>query len=226
MLIVPFAKEILLSGQSIDVIYLKKLSFLLGLSVILSAILRSLALKRINYNSALIVNNIAKKIYEKLIFHKYRDIKSLSAKEMISKITFLDSMLTGFVCPIWALITNIVIASMIFFVLFLRIGYFAIYGILMITICYFFIFCLIKNRIVKFDKLQKKNKAEALHIINTTINGIRDIRVNYQEDKLINSFNFNDLPLRKASASINTMAGLPRIILENLVFLTLAFYAF
>ena len=226
LLIVPFAREILLSGQSMDVIYLRKLSILLGFSVILSGILRSSALRNINYNSALIVNNLAKKIYQKLIFHKYRDIKSLSAKEMISKITFLDSMLTGFVCPIWALITNIVIASMIFIVLYFRIGAFAIYGLLIIISCYLFIYGFIKNKVSNFDKLQKKNKAEALHIINTTINGIRDIRVNYQEDQLIKSFNLNDFPLRKSSALINTMAGLPRIILENLVFLIFALYAF
>ena len=226
LLIVPFAREILLSGQSMDVIYLRKLSILLGFSVILSGILRSSALRNINYNSALIVNNLAKKIYQKLIFHKYRDIKSPSAKEMISKITFLDSMLTGFVCPIWALITNIVIASMIFIVLYFRIGAFAIYGLLIIISCYLFIYGFIKNKVSNFDKLQKKNKAEALHIINTTINGIRDIRVNYQEDQLIKSFNLNDFPLRKSSALINTMAGLPRIILENLVFLIFALYAF
>lgn len=226
LLIVPFAKEILLSGESIDIIYLRKLSVLLAFSVVFSAIMRSLALRKTNYNSALIVNDIAKKIYEKLIFHKYRNIKSLSAKDMISRITFLDSMLNGFVCPIWALITNIVIGSMIFFVFFIRIGPFAFFGILMIIACYFFIYRFIKNRINNFSKLQKRNRSEIMQIINTTINGIRDIRVNYQEDELINSFNLNDLPLRKASASVNTMAGLPRIILENLVFLTFAFYAF
>ncbi len=226
LLIVPFAKEILLSGQSANIIYLRKLSILLAFSVILSAILRSIALRATNFNSAVIVNNIAKKIYEKLIYHKYRHHKSLSAKDMISKITFLDNLLSGVICPIWALITNIVIATMIFTVFYIRIGSFAIFGILIIVSCYFFIFGFIKNRIIKFDNLQKRNKAESLHIINTTVNGIRDIRVNYQEDKLINSFNLNDLPLRKASSSINTMAGLPRIILENLVFLSIALYAF
>ena len=226
LLIVPFAKEILLSGDSMDVSYLRQLSVLLGFSVILSGILRSLALRKTNFNSALIVNNLAKKIYEKIIFHKYRHIKSLSAKEMISKITFLDTMLTGIVCPIWALTTNIVIGSMIFSVFLLRIGAFAFYGVFLIIACYLFIYGSVRKRIVKFDKLQKKNKAETLHIINTTVNGIRDIRVNYQEKQLIKSFDLNDFPLRKASSSINTMAGLPRIILENLVFLSFAFYAF
>lgn len=226
LLIVPFAKEILLSGEVADIRYLRQLSILLGLSVISSAILRSIALRLTNYNSALIVNNLAKKIYKKLIFQKYRHPKSLSAKDMISKITFLDALLTGVVCPIWVLITNTVITSMIFTVFYIRIGSFAIFGILIIFFCYLFIYSFIKNRIIKFSYLQKKNKAETLNIVNTTVNGIRDIRVNYQEDQLINSFNLNDFPLRKASSLINTMTGLPRIILENLVFLAITIYAF
>ena len=115
---------------------------------------------------------------------------------------------------------------MILAVLIIQVGLIGLIGFFLIVSFYIIIVFFIRKKLLDINNLQKRNRDYAFDIVNASALGIRDIRVNAQEDKFLKAYIKNDWPLRKTGAKVNTFAGIPRITFETSILLIIALFVF
>ena len=146
------------------------------------------------------------------------DVEEDNSISMLSDISYIEIFVSNVIQPIVVLIGNI--SSLIF----ILIGIIYISGMqglltIIILLCiYLIISYLLKNRITRLGKSYEALRYDEAKIIQDLTCGKDLIVLDNTEEKLISRWRILDTKLRRTGAEIAVLIGIPRVLIEGVIF--------
>jgi len=172
-----------------------------------------------------IQNRFAQDIFKKYIYQNYHFFLFRSSSEIIRNISSSKS--------IASLLTNLINffseILMIFFLMFLLVLNFSVANFFVLVVFIFTIYFfskIFKNKIYEYGKKSQNLSAQFYKNINHILGSIKSIKVYRKENIFYNEFNKILKTENKIILKNNFIQGLPRIVIEFLIILSLSFLIF
>lgn len=172
-------------------------------------------------------NNLSDKIFNNIINKKYSDIYKINSSEIVASLTQkMQQFINSTLLPILMLMSSI----MVFLVL--TVGLLLIdwkltvaLGLILIS-TYVLSFLFVKDRIAKNSKIFSYENDLLVKAIQETFGGIREVILGNRKKSVNDRFNKSDFKVRMAQASTLFMAACPKMLIEVVVFVSVAIVAY
>ena len=172
-------------------------------------------------------NDLSNKIFDNMINREYSEISEINSSDIISTLTQkMQQFINSTLLPILMLLSSL----MVFLVLMaglliidwkLTIGL----GLVLIT-TYIFGFLFVKDRIARNSKIISFEYDLLVKAIQETFGGIREIILGNHKEAVKNRFHKSDILVRTAQASTLFFAASPKMLIEVVVFVSVAVIAY
>lgn len=179
-----------------------------------------------NNIAAKIGNELSGKSYFNNLNQNYENHINKNSSEVIALIGNYIVKTIDFIYSFLQLIAAIIISSLIILSLFLYNWEITITCIFIITIFYYLIINIVKNRLNLNSKLIVNNTNKQIKIVQETLGNIRDIILEGNQDRFLQIFKKTDKIIRLRNAENATIAGFPRFLMEAIGITLIAIIAF
>ncbi len=172
-------------------------------------------------------SEIAVRIYTKILSQSFENHISLNSSSVIAGITQkVNSTIYAGIYPLLTLITSFVVSiSIITFLLFLDVKV-VLSSIMMFSMVYLLIVLLLKKRISAISRIFPEKSTLALKTLQEGLGNIRDIIVDKVQKVYIDKFSKLDIEYKNAQRDSMIFAGVPKIIIESLLMMSIAYVLF
>ncbi|WP_435151284.1 ABC transporter ATP-binding protein [Candidatus Pelagibacter bacterium nBUS_44] len=203
---------------------IKMIIYFVGV-VILSSIFKLLTLKLSLVLSRKVGSEISSKVFKKIIMRPYKENLYSKSNEIISSLTQRMDSLTGLTYHFFSFISvSMTLLVMLVFALTIS---FKITIIVLLSIIFFYII------IATYTKKILKKKSQILYlavnertkVMQNALNSLREIIINFSQDKLGEIFSKYERTYRQTEAQVSFLSLFPRYVLEGFAIILLTIFA-
>lgn len=219
-------------------IFIKKLNFIFGIhsntdflittasfvliSVLLSSIVSIITIRKLSFFAAEVGAEFGDRLYALYMTKSYLYHSSINSADIIKKIaTEVGRVTDNILQPIVQI--NARIATVIFISIFVILynPIIAIFGVITISLTYYILFGVVKNRLSKNGKLISITAKNRFKLLNEGFSAIKEIQILGREDFFIEKFKESGKIYSKSYGSSNSLYNIPRYIIEFILFFSM-----
>jgi HlyD family secretion protein len=196
-------------------------SFVL-VSVLLSSIVSIITIRRLSYFAAEVGAEFGDRLYSLYMSKSYLYHSTINSADIIKKIaTEVGRVTDNILQPIVQI--NARIATVLFISVFVILynPIIAIFGVIIISLTYFILFGVVKNRLSQNGKLISIAAKNRFKLLNEGFNAIKEIQILGREDFFIAKFKESGKIYSKSYGSSNSLYNIPRYIIEFILFFSM-----
>lgn len=171
-------------------------------------------------------SELSVEVYTKNLYRPYHEHIEKNSSEIISNISHVNGVVFGVLLPLLYLINSVFLLMALVITLFLINAYIATVSMLFFGISYFAIAWFTRKRLLSNSDIISKQQSKSIQIVQESIGGIRDVKLEGTEAFYSELFKKVDLPLRTAQADNSFIGMCPRAIMETSALVLVAVLAF
>lgn len=192
------------------------------ISVLISSIVSIITIRKLSFFAAEIGSEYGDRLYALYMSKSYLYHSTINSAEIIKKIATEVSRVTDNILqPIVQI--NARIATVIFISVFVVLynPIIAIFGVVIISLTYYVLFGVVKNRLSKNGQLISINAKKRFKLLNEGFNAIKEIQILGREDFFISKFKESGKIYSNSYGSSNSLYNIPRYVIEFILFFTM-----
>lgn len=196
-------------------------SFVL-VSVLLSSIVSIITIRKLSYFAAEVGAEFGDRLYSLYMSKSYLYHSTINSADIIKKIaTEVGRVTDNILQPIVQI--NARIATVLFISVFVILynPIVAIFGVIIISLTYYVLFGVVKNRLLQNGKLISIAAKNRFKLLNEGFNAIKEIQILGREDFFIAKFKESGKIYSKSYGSSNSLYNIPRYIIEFILFFSM-----
>jgi ABC-type multidrug transport system fused ATPase/permease subunit len=156
-------------------------------------------------------------IYRTTLYQPYTKHISQNSSDVVAAIiNKANRVVYEIVHPALTILSSVIILLTLFIGLIFINPKVAIYSLLGFAIIYVAVAIVSRDRVRRYSKLVSTKQNKVLKSVQEGLGGIRDILIDRQQEAYCKEFQAEDVPLRKAIASIHVIANSPRYAVESM----------
>jgi ABC-type multidrug transport system fused ATPase/permease subunit len=196
-------------------------SFVL-LSVLLSSIFSIITIRKLSFFAAEVGSEFGDRLYTHYMSKSYIYHSSINSADIIKKIaTEVGRVTDNILQPVVQINARIATVIFISFFVILYNPMIAIFGVIIISLTYYILFGIVKNRLSVNGKLISITAKKRFKLLNEGFNAIKEIQILGREDFFITKFKESGKIYSKSYGSSNSLYNIPRYIIEFILFFSM-----
>lgn len=157
------------------------------------------------------------KIYRTTLYQPYTKHISQNSSDVVAAIiNKANRVVYEIIHPALTILSSVIILLTLFIGLIFINPKVATYSLLGFAIIYVAVASVSRHRIRQYSELVSTKQSKVLKSVQEGLGGIRDILIDRQQEAHCKEFRAEDVPLRKAIASIHVIANSPRYAVESM----------
>lgn len=206
---------------------LKFLTVVFILAIVISAAIRITLLFLQANIGQLIIHNLCVKIYKKILEQPYVEHTQVNSAQNFTLITHKVPALVNQILAPAMIIMNAVIMTVFIFIALLNVSpLIGVGSIFVFGLLYLGVVIATRGRLSKLGNVINQNAVLTVKTLNEGLGGIRDVILDAAQRVYVDKFRQIDLPLRTANVHVQVIAASPRILVESIGMILIAFVAF
>ena len=188
-------------------------------TIVFGNLIRIITVHQINSFSQITGHEIGMQLIRKIINSDYqyflRNHTSNIGKDILHEVHQVsNSVIFRLLNGISKFVTAILIVSLLIY----SSPYNSIIAFLFIGLCYSFIYFITKSKQTELGKLYVKSNSNRYFLVSEIFSGIKEIKLNYLENKAVNIFKKPSLSYAQGISTSMTLSVIPRYIIEAICF--------
>ncbi len=217
-----FEKAYIFMGVGSNTEFLIYISFFVLISVLFSSIISIITIRKLSHFAAEVGAEFGDRLYSLYMSKSYLYHSTINSAEIIKKIaTEVGRVTDNILQPIVQI--NARIATVIFISIFVILynPMIAIFGVITISLTYYILFGIVKNRLSKNGKLISLTAKKRFKLLNEGFNAIKEIQILGREDFFVAKFKESGKIYAKSYGSSNSLYNIPRYIIEFILYFSM-----
>jgi ATP-binding cassette subfamily B protein len=197
----------------------------LGIFVaIFSLVVKILLVVAQNYSSFMLVHNISTSIFEKILRQDANFYSQNHSARYLGSLIKIQTLGGQVINPIYKIIAGILTASSIFIVALYIVGYQFLILSIIVTFIYLSFWVFSSKSRLETKKLISESPDKLTMIVQDSVGNFRDLFLIGSATMFNNKFRNIDKEYRTSQAKVISLATLPRIFLEGVIYIALFIY--